>query len=149
MAELPTPAMPIVLDIDELRSFAQRLRETSPAAWRAYRKEALAIGNEMLAEAKQRAAFSPKIAASGRVTVQANGNVVVKFGGPDAWWVVPIENRGRGNVSHPTFGHEPITDLNSHAAILHPVFVQNRDRYVNRIRAALHTAVQQAVSGEV
>ena len=74
-------------------------------------------------------------------------NAKIDFGGGDAWIAVPIENRGAGDVTHPTFGHDPITNKNSHAAFLMPSFNAHVAEYLEALKVAIRDATDAALGG--
>lgn len=139
---------PISVDVEELKFLADRLREIAPEARKAWRREAVALGREIKADAAGRVSRSPRIAASGKVRVTAYGNVVVSFGGGDAYIAPVIENKGDGMVEHPTFGHAPITNVNGLPAFLHPALNANRGKAVAVLGAAVNAGIKAAELGD-
>jgi hypothetical protein len=139
---------PISVDVEELKFLADRLRMVAPAALRAWRAESAALGEEIRADAASRASRSERIAASGKVRVTKYGNVIVSFGGGDAYIAVPIENAGKGFVEHLTFGHAPKTNKNGLPAFLHPAMNANRGKAVAAVGAAVDAGIKAAELGD-
>ena len=138
---------PIAVDVEELKFLADRLRSLAPEILKAWRAEAVALGQEIKDDAAQRYSRSKRISGSGRVRISRYGNVVVQFGGGDAWIAVPIENRGKGMVEHPTFGHMPKTNKNGLPAGLHPALNAKRGKAVVVLGAAVNAGIKAADLG--
>lgn len=122
--------MPVDVRIDA-RSIARASREirrASPEAWKALRVRLREIGEVVAADARSDADYSTRIPGSVKVRVTGGGNVKVVMGGDAAPNAVPIENKGRGFVRHPTFGHrDRWTSKNSKPAILLPAFARRSE----------------------
>lgn len=145
-----------VADTRGLSRLARDLRRAAPEAWRAYRLAARAAAQPTLKDARARASYSRRrdernsrgIPASLRIRVTAGGNVKVVAGGARAPNAAPIENRGRGFVRHPVFGHrDRWTSKGSHPAFLAPAFDAHREAAVRVIEEAVTMAVEQALRG--
>lgn len=139
---------PISVDVEQLQFLADRLRMIAPAALRAWRAEAAALGEEIRADAAGRASRSQRIAASGKVRVTRYGNAVVSFGGGDAFIAPIIENKGDGMVEHPTFGHPPVTNANGLPAFLHPALNAHRAQAVTALSTAINAGIKAAGLGD-
>ena len=139
---------PISVNVDELKFLADRLRMIAPEALKAWRREAAALGEEIKTDAADRARRSSRIAASGKVRITRYGNVVVTFGGGDAYIAPIIENKGDGMVEHPTFGHEPKTNKNGLPAFLHPALNAHRERAVTVLGSAINAGIKAAGLGD-
>lgn len=138
---------PIVVDVEELKFLADRLRAIAPEAMKAWRAEALALGEEIKADAAGRASRSQRIAGSGQVRVGRWGNVTVRFGGGDAFIAPIIENRGQGMVMHPVYGNkrgQSSTNKNGLPAFLHPALNAHRAQAVVRLSAAVNAGIKAA-----
>lgn len=139
--------VPVYADTAGLSRLAKQLRRASPEAWKAYKVTIRAAAEVILRDAQARASFSSRIPESGHVRVTAAGNVVIVFDAPDA---APIENRGKGNVRHPTFGRTGAgdwTSKNSHAAFGAPALEAHREEILVAVEKALTEAVARALRG--
>lgn len=98
------------------RDFYKSILEANLAARASTRAGAEAI----LKDAQGHARFSTRIPTSGHIRAVRGGWEVV-FGGDAAPDAAPIENRGKGYVSHPVFGRaDLVTSKGSHPAFLQP-----------------------------
>ena len=138
----------IVADTSAMKKLAANFRMANAQAYRAAQKVLRGVALEVYADAKGRSSFSSKISSSGKVRM-AGLNAKIDFGGGQAWIAVPIENRGKGDVTHPTFGHDPITNKNSHAAFLMPAFDAKVDAYVVALKAAVEEATSIALESSL
>jgi hypothetical protein len=142
---------PIEVDVDELKFLAERLRSLGPEILKAWRADSRALGEDIKADAAQRFGRSPSIAASGKVRTTRWGNVIVQFGGGDAWRAPIIENKGDGMVVHPVFGNkngQSSTNLNGLPAGLHPALNANRDKSIAVLSAAINRGIAAADLGD-
>jgi hypothetical protein len=106
------------------------VRRACPEAWKALRVRLRAIGEVVAQDARADASYSTRIPQTIKVRVTSGGNVKVVMGGDAAPDAVPIENKGKGFVRHPTFGKRGAgdwTSKNSHPAILLPAFAKRAD----------------------
>lgn len=116
------------IDARSIARASREVRRASPMAWKALRLELLHVGQVVADDAKADASYSKRIPGTIKVRVTAGGNVKVVMGGDAAPNAVPIENRGRGRVRHPVYGHmDRWTSKNSHPAILLPAFARRSD----------------------
>jgi hypothetical protein len=147
--------LPVAVDVEAIRVLAADLRRVSPAAWQAT-KTSLTAGAEMvLRDAEAFAARggktgggSKRIASSGQVLpITSRGRMTVRFGGDAAWFAPIIENRGRGMVEHPTFGHEPKTNKNGLPAFLDPAVRKNRPAIIALVERTVGDRVVRIVEG--
>lgn len=147
--------LPVAVDVEAIRVLAADLRRVSPAAWEATKAE-LATGAELvLRDAEARASTggktgggSKRVASSGEVMpITSRGRVQVRFGGDEAWFAGIIENRGRGMVTHPTFGHDPRTNKNGLPAFLGPAVAKNRPAILALVDRAVGDRVVKIVEG--
>lgn len=138
--------VPVYADTASLSRLAKNLRQASPAVWRAYKVAVREAAEVLLADMKQRAAYSDRIPDSAHIQVTASGNVKIVFDAPNA---APIENKGRGFVRHQTFGHDPWTEKNSHPAFASPALEALGPQVALAIEAALTDAVARALEGGI
>jgi hypothetical protein len=139
---------PIVVDTRALSRLARDLRRSAPKVYANYRVRSKAAMMVVANDARSRASYSDRIAGSvSNPRATATGNVKVSAGGPSAPDAAAIENRGKGFVRHPTFGHEPWTSLNSHPAFLAPAFDAHREMVMKAIESAFMDAVNEAIRG--
>ena len=142
---------PIEVNVDELKFLADRLRSLGPEILKAWRADSRALGEEIKADAAERFARSPTIAASGRVRTTKWGNVIVEFGGGNAWKAPIIENRGQGMVMHPVFGNlhgQSDTNVNGLPAGLNPALNANRGKAIAVLSAAINRGIAAADLGD-
>lgn len=142
---------PIEVDVDELKFLADRLRNLGPEILKAWRADSRALGEDIRADAARRFGRSPTIAASGKVRTTRWGNVIVQFGGGDAWKAPIIENKGDGMVEHPVFGNlhgQSDTNLNGLPAGLHPALEANRSKSIAVLSTAINKGIAAADLGE-
>ena len=142
---------PISVDVEELKFLADRLRQIAPEALKAWRREAVALGEEIKQDAAGRASRSKRISSSGKVRVSKFGNVVVSFGGGDAYIAPIIENKGDGMVMHPVYGNkrgQQSTNKNGLPAFLHPALNAKRSKAVVVLGAAVNAGIKAAELGE-
>lgn len=151
---MATTGLPVTVDVEAIRVLAQDLRRVSPAVWEATKAELRAGAELVLRDAEARArtggksgAGSSRIASSGVVMPITAGRLRVRFGGDDAWFAQIIENRGRGMVEHPTFGHEPKTNKNGLPAFLAPAVAKNRLKILAIVDRTVGDQVQKIVEG--
>ena len=140
--------MGIIADTKAFKKLAANWRLAAPAAEKAAQKVLRAVALEGVAEAKERSSFSKHIPGTVKV-VMAGLNARVSAGGANAWWAVPIENRGAGNVAHPTFGGPPITNKGSHPAFLMPAFEAHVAEYLAALKVAVAEATDEALAESV
>lgn len=116
------------IDSRSIARASREVRRASPEAWKALRVRLREIGQVVAGDARGDASYSDRIPQSVKVRVTGGGNVKVVMGGDAAPNAVPIENKGRGFVRHPTFGHKDRwTSKNSRPAILLPAFARRAD----------------------
>lgn len=131
------------IDTRDFHKFAAALRRGSPVAAKELRLNLRGAGEIVAKKVRDKAPGSIK----GSVKVRAAGaSVTVTAGNNGKWWAIPIENKGRGNVSHPTFGHDPITNKNSHPAFFHPAVEESRPELEAAALDALVTAIESVVA---
>lgn len=140
--------IPIYADTRQLTRLAADLRAASPEAWSACRR-ALRVAGELVAEdARQRVGYSSRIEYTIKVRTGGRGIVKVVAGGEGAPDAAPIENRGRGFVRHPTFGHrDRFTAKNSHPAYLSPALDAHREEVLKIIEESVTGAVMGVIEG--
>jgi hypothetical protein len=108
-------------------------------------------GELVAADIKQRASFSKRIPSS--VVLRTTGaNFKITVGGAAAPNAVPIENRGKGFVRHPTYSPRPAVDekvgwtsKNSHPAVGAPALEAQADKIVEVVMGQLDAAVAKAL----
>lgn len=98
----------------------------------------------VMADASSRASFSPRITSSMKI-VGSGLRVRGQAGAGNGWIAVPIENRGEGFVEHPTFGHAPITNKNSHAAFMAPALEAHREKVIEVIADSVYAEVLKSL----
>ena len=128
-----------VFDSRNLRKLSHDFLKADKAAYRAAQKVVKFAALAIKTDAAGNSSYSGPISSSGKVRM-AGLNARITFGGNNAWWAVPIENSGKGNVEHPTFGHEPVTSKGSHPAFLRPA----ADKHEPLVADALGDAVEAA-----
>lgn len=127
----------VTVESGGLKKLAQAARRADRDIARTLRTGLKAAGEIVARDARSRAAFSSRIPSSIKVST-ARGSVTVKAGGSSAPDAAPIENKGKGHVRHPVFGHMNVwTDKNSPPAYLHPALDAKREE--------AHLAVREAV----
>lgn len=131
----------ISFDARQLSLLARDFRRVAPKTYQASQRAVRAVAVEIEVDAARRSSFSKRISSSGKVRMMGL-NATITFGGGNAWIAVPIENRGEGHVTHPTFGHDPKTNKNSHPAFLEPAF----DEQAARVDQVLADAVIDATT---
>lgn len=99
-----------------------------------------------LAKGPEQGQISTRIADSIKVRRTKGLQVQVIAGGPNAPHAAPLENKGRGNVTHPTFGHDPWTNKNSRPAYLHPAMEAQRAEMEPRIQEVVSKAAERALA---
>lgn len=113
-------AFKVTADTSSFGKFATDLRRSVLVADAASRVATRAGAQSILKDAQARASFSTRIPGSGHVRVVRGGYEVV-FGGSSAPDAAPIENRGKGYVTHPVFGREgTMTNKNSRPPFIQP-----------------------------
>lgn len=142
-----TATFGIRADTSAMKKLASDFRRAAPASYRAIQKTLRKTALEVAADAKERSSFSSHISSSGKVKMRGL-NAVVDFGGNSSWWAVPIENAGKGFVSHPLWGRLPMTNKNSHAAFLHPAFNAAVPAYIEELKIAIQAAIEEALGGK-
>lgn len=122
----------ISMDARQVGRVARGIRAASPEAWKAARVALLSVGEGVAEDVRSSTSWSSRIPGSVKVRVTAAGNVRVSVGGDAAPDAVPIENKGKGFVRHPTFGRRDNpndwTNKNSRPAFLLPAFAARRDQ---------------------
>lgn len=141
---MATEGFGIIADTSAFKKLASNWRRAAPASEKAAQKVLRTVALEVVAETKERASFSRHIPVTVKVRM-AGLNARISAGGSSAWWAVPIENRGKGNVEHPTFGHDPVTSKGSHPAFLMPSFEAHIAQYIEALKVALTEAADEAL----
>lgn len=140
---MATSGIPVYADTAALSRLSRQLRAASKVAWQAYKAGAAAGAEIVLKDAQARAGYSTQIPRSGRVTVGAGGNPKVVFTAPNA---TPIENRGRGMVRHPVYGHrDRWTAKHSHPAFAAPALAAHAEEVVSLVEKALVDAISRVL----
>lgn len=139
----------IALDTSSFRRLAADLRRGAPLVYRdAHAAFRLAL--EPIAEdARARSSFSSRIEYT--IKIRGSGlSLKIVAGGEQAPDAAPIENRGRGHVRHPTWGHrDRWTDKNSPPAYLTPAFEAGQERFLRECEAALMASVDRVIAGRL
>ena len=139
-------AIGIIVDTQGFKRMASNFRKAAPQSYRAAQKVLRVTALAVATDAKGRSSFSTRI--SGSVKVRMAGlNAKVQAGGGPAYIAVPIENKGLGDVTHPTFGHDPITNKNSHPAFMKPSFESHVAEYIEALKVAVRDATDAALGG--
>lgn len=140
---MATSGIPVYADTAALSRLSRQLRSASKVAWKAYRVGAAAGAEIVLKDAQGRASYSKQIPGSGKVRVGAGGNPKIVFTAPNA---APIENKGRGFVRHPVYGHrDRWTNKNSHAAFAQPALDAHAAEVVALVEKALTDAISRVL----
>lgn len=118
----------IHIDTIELKALSEQLEVLGPGVVEEIRS-ALRDGLIVLRdEARRNSAYSSRIPGSIRTrTNKARMAGYVTAGGKAAPDAAAIENKGKGYVRHPTFGHLPWTNKSSHPAFFAPAVEKKKD----------------------
>lgn len=111
----------ISMDARQIGKIARGIRRAAPEAWVVLRTRLRGIGQVVADDAKQ-LVYDPndRVASKIGVRTTATGNVRVYVTGDPG---VAIENKGKGFITHPVFGHrDRWTNKNSRPAFLVPAF---------------------------
>lgn len=148
--------MKVTVDTSQFKQLARDLLKAAPAAEAASLKAMLAAAELVKRDAVMRVSAWPTKAGNGsariagaiRVRMVSRNRVVVEVDGAQAPEAAPIENRGKGNVRHPVFGHrDRMTNKGSHPAFLAPAREQARPVAEAAIEKAGVEAVRREVTG--
>lgn len=128
---------------------AADFKKTYPEAYKSAQVALRALLKRTLSQAAANAAaFSDRIPQSGKTRMRGL-NGAVQFGdtgSTGASDAAPIENRGKGFVRHPVFGHMDVwTSTNSHAAFLSPAFDATKDEALEILDNAVFGAMERSV----
>jgi hypothetical protein len=149
-------SIPLLVNVDtqSLSLLAKQLRYgVGGEVLAAAQVELVAIAEDVAQTAKE-LATQPKV-EGGETSTIANSigvrrtrglQVMIEAGGPNAPFADPVENHGRGFVTHPTFGHDPRTNLNSKPAYLRPAEEQHRAEMDGRIEVVVNAAADRALA---
>lgn len=144
----------IMIDTKQFSLLTRGLRESGPAGAAAVRGALRDSAELVKAEAADRASYSSRIPGSLKARA-TSVNFKVSAGGEAAPNAAPIENKGRGNVRHPTYSPRPNvpekvgwTEFKSHPAFLSPALEAKQEEIVELIADRLAAAVSAAIGAE-
>ena len=139
----------IYVDTRAFNAQANALRRVDPVAYKNASTALRALTKRTLSVAAANAAsFSTRIPLSGKSSVRMLKGKV-QFGGGRAYIAVPIENRGEGHVTHPTFGPKGTreTNKNSPPAFLAPAFDESKEEALDILDEAVFSAMEHMTLG--